>query len=214
MKAQESVIQYRLGFTQAPPDPVDGLDELIAWRRILRPLGLVGQDPARYDGFGFGNISLRLQREAHTIGRPAFVITGSQTGHLADLGPEHFAEVIDWDTDENWVAARGPIRPSSEAMSHAAVYAASGDMGCVIHAHSPDIWRNADKLPFAATPVEAMYGTPRMAREVQRVVQSGPSRRILVMLGHEDGIIAWGVSAEAAGVTLLAALAQAYGLEA
>jgi L-ribulose-5-phosphate 4-epimerase len=214
MSETEGVIQYQLAYTAAELESTDGLDEIIAWRRMLRLLGLVGQDPVRYGGFGFGNISLCLQRESQTPDRPPFVITGSQTGHLAEFAPQNFAEVVDWDTNRNWVEARGPARPSSEALSHAAVYAASGDVGCVMHAHSPDIWRHASELPFATTPVEATCGTPRMAREVRRVVQSDPSSRILIMLGHEDGVIAWGVSAEAAGVTLLTALAQAYRLEA
>jgi rhamnose utilization protein RhaD (predicted bifunctional aldolase and dehydrogenase) len=53
-----------------------------------------------------------------------------------------------------------------------------------------------------------------MAEEVQQVVRSKPGHRVLVMLGHEDGVIAWGESAEAAGLALVAILAHAFRLEA
>jgi hypothetical protein len=33
---------------------------LNAWRKIMYMTALIGQDPARYGGYGFGNISCRL----------------------------------------------------------------------------------------------------------------------------------------------------------
>ncbi len=212
MSDQEGVIQYQLAFTLGQPKEVEGLDELIAWRRMLRLLGLLGQDSARYMGLGFGNISLRLRHEGHSVDRSPFIITGSQTGHLVDLGPEHFAVVSGWDIAHNRLEARGPIKPSSEALTHAAVYEVSEDTYCVMHVHSPEIWRRARQLALPTTAVGATYGTPRMAREVQQVVQSEPPRRLLVMQGHEDGVVVWGGSIEAAGLTLLAVLAQAFRL--
>ena len=53
---EEGVIRFDLEFTAAPPVTIPGLDELNAWRRILRQLGLIGQDPDRYGGYGFGNL--------------------------------------------------------------------------------------------------------------------------------------------------------------
>jgi hypothetical protein len=213
MSEREGVIQYRLAFTRGQLADVEGIDELIVWRRMLRLLGLIGQDPARYSGLGFGNISLRVHRQGHPLERPSFVISGSQTGHLADLGPQHFAEVTDWNAEGNWVEARGPVRPSSEALTHAAIYAADKGVRCVVHAHSPEIWRSAGGLALATTPAEVTYGTPRMAEEVQRVVRSRPPLRILVMQGHEDGVIAWDVNVLDACITLLTTLAGALRLE-
>lgn len=206
----EGVIQYQLAFTPGPPENVKGLDELIAWRRILRLLGLLGQDPARYMGLGFGNLSLRPQPEGRGGNRSPFIITGSQTGNLVDFGPEHFAVVSGWDVRLNRLEARGPTKPSSEALTHAAIYEVSQDTSSVIHVHSPEIWRQARRLALPTTPAEATHGTRRMAEEVQRVVQSEPPRRLLVMYGHQDGVVAWGASAAAAGLTLLAGLAQAF----
>ena len=57
---EEGVIRFDLEFTAVSPVTIPALDELNAWRRILRQLGLIGQDPSRYGGYGFGNISRRL----------------------------------------------------------------------------------------------------------------------------------------------------------
>jgi ribulose-5-phosphate 4-epimerase/fuculose-1-phosphate aldolase len=158
---------------------------------------------------GYGNLSLRLPAETRPEGQPRFVITGSQTGRYADLGPEHFAVVVDWDIGENLVVARGPIQPSSETMTHAAIYGADEGIRCVMHAHSPDIWDRAHELGIPTTSSAAAYGTPAMAREVERVVHAAPTRRIVAMEGHEDGVLAWGASVEATGITLLTTFVQA-----
>lgn len=207
---QEGVIQYRLAFIEGPPEPAEHLLELIAWRKILRLVGMLGQDPDRYAGLGFGNLSLRLAGGKQPSRQPRFIISGSQTGSLADVGPEHFATVIGWDIEENRVEARGPLRPSSETMTHAAIYAAAEDVSCVIHAHSPEIWRQARDLGLSVTPRALTYGTPAMAREVQRIVRAEPECRIVVMQGHEDGVIAWGANVEDPMVLLLTMLARAY----
>ena len=34
--------------------------ELIAWREIMALTGLVGQEPGRYEGAGYGNVSARV----------------------------------------------------------------------------------------------------------------------------------------------------------
>lgn len=206
---REGVIRFRLEFTEARPQAADTLFELNAWRKVLRMVGLVGQDAARYGGLGYGNLSLRLPAETRPEGQPRFVITGSQTGRYADLGPEHFAVVVAWDIGENLVVARGPIQPSSETMTHAAIYGADEGIRCVMHAHSPDIWGQAHELGIPTTSAAATYGTPAMAREVERVVHAAPTRRIVAMEGHEDGVLAWGASVEAAGITLLTTLVQA-----
>jgi len=209
---REGVIQYQLAFIDGPPEPASGLPELIAWRKILRLVGMLGQDPDRYAGLGFGNLSLRLEGGKQQSGQPRFAISGSQTGHLADVGPEHFATVTGWDVEDNRVEARGPTRPSSETMTHAVIYEADDDVRCVMHVHSPEIWRHARDLDLFIIPRTATYGTPAMAREVQQIVRTGPTRRLGVMQGHEDGVIAWGASVEAPGVLLLTTLARAYQL--
>ena len=73
--------------------PFDSLREINAWRRILYLTQLVGRDPNRYGGFGYGNISQRLESFDGPAGERRFVISGTQTGNLAHLTEEHYATV-------------------------------------------------------------------------------------------------------------------------
>ena len=56
---REGVIKFDLDYREGPPVSADYLTELNAWRTIFCRLGLLGQDPARYGGLGFGNLSRR-----------------------------------------------------------------------------------------------------------------------------------------------------------
>ena len=142
MSEQEGVIKFQLEHVPATPLPLDQLRELIAWRRVLFQLQLIGEDPLRYDGFGFGNISRLLP--PYSTG--SFAITGTQTGSLAELLPEHFSLVTACDPARNRVVSTGPVKPSSEAMTHAVLYRIDADLRCVMHVHSPHIWRRAAVL--------------------------------------------------------------------
>jgi len=87
MSTQEGVIKYRCDFTPAPPLPYEELRELNVWRRLMFLTRLIGQDPDRYGGYGYGNISRRLDATARSKGQHPFIITGSQTGGKPELGP-------------------------------------------------------------------------------------------------------------------------------
>jgi hypothetical protein len=56
----------------------------------------------------------------------------------------------------------------------------------------------------------ARYGTPEMAREVIRLLEDEghPKSGVFIMLGHEEGIVAFGRSAEEAGDALLSSLSR------
>lgn len=211
MSKQEGVIKFQLEFTPAPPLPLADLVVINAWRAILYQKKLIGQDPTRYGGYGYGNLSVRLAPFDAPPPLRRFVISGSQTGELAELGPEHYAIVTECYPEENRVVAHGPIRPSSESLTHGAVYALDPAIGAVLHAHSPEIWQAAATLGIPVTDHHVPYGTPSMAAEVERLFATTDvdERRIFSMGGHEDGIVAFGASAEAAGEVLLAALAAA-----
>lgn len=207
MTDQEGVIQFQLEHTSGPSLPLDQLCELMAWRKILRQLELLGEDPLRYGGFGFGNISRRLPPIANDSACP-FVITGTQTGSCSEIGPEHFTTVVECFPEQNRVASVGPIRPSSEAMTHAALYAADPELRVVMHVHSPHIWRSASQLRLPTTRVTAACGTAAMTSAVREMMPQALG--LLVMGGHEDGVLTFGQTADQAGVTLLSALARAY----
>ena len=187
--------------------------ELIAWREIMALTGLVGQDPARYDGAGYGNVSARVGPPGAAIGRRSFLITGSQTSAKRAIGLTDFAVVETYDYRHNRVHSRGSVMPSSEAMTHAAAYDASPIVRCVLHAHSPVLWRRRRELGLPQCDPDVEYGTPEMALEVGRLYRESvlSERGILAMGGHEDGILVLGRSAEEAGGVLLRWLARAYG---
>lgn len=205
MHEREGVIKFSFEKVAGAPRSSRGLADLSAWREVLVRLGLLGCDPRRYGGLGFGNVSLRLP------GKAGFLISGSQTGHLLRLGPEHWVEVLEWDPGGNFLRARGDWNPSAESMTHAAVYDLDPRIRCVLHGHSPEIFAVAGRLGLPATAADVPYGTPEMAREVGRLYREGGLLRsdVFVMAGHEDGVIAYGTSAERAGSLLVRALARA-----
>lgn len=211
MDPQEGVIKFDLQFTPAPPLPAMELAELNGWRSLLFMLGLTGQDPRRYEGFSYGNVSLRLPPYAASPLERPFVVSGTQTGALPELAPEHYAVVRSCDPQRNRVVAEGPVRPSSEALTHGALYALDPSLRCVLHVHSPLLWRHAVHLELPMTDPVAAYGTPAMAAEVARLYAEPTVREggILAMGGHEDGLVAFGPSAEAAGTALVRWLARA-----
>ncbi len=214
MNQLEGVIKFALEFTPAPPLPETELRELGAWRQILWLLGLTGRDPQRYHGLGYGNVSRRLPaNQAAPAARP-FVISGTQTGGLPWLGPEHYAVVQSCDPQANRVTAEGPLPPSSEALTHGVLYALDPDHACVLHVHTPLLWRNAAVLGLPATDSAAAYGTPEISAEVARL-HADPAARaggLMAMGGHQDGLVAFGPTVETAGTTLVQWLGRALAL--
>jgi hypothetical protein len=186
--------------------------ELVAWREIMALTGLVGQEPGRYEGAGYGNVSARVGPRSAALGRRSFLITGSQTSgnRCIDLGD--FAVVDGYDYAANRVRSHGSVMPSSESMTHAAAYDASPLVRCVLHAHSSVLWGSRRALRLPETDASVPYGTPEMAFEVGRLYRETvlPERQILAMGGHEDGILVLGRSPEEAGGLLLRWLARAY----
>ncbi len=142
--------------------------------------------------------------------QPRFAITGTQTGGISDLTPDHYVVVTACYPEENRLVAEGPIRPSSESMTHGTLYQLDDQIRWVMHGHSPHIWRNAAALDLPMT-TDVPYGTPAMAAEVRRLFQETdlPAVKIFGMAGHEDGIVSFGRTAEEAGFVLLGYLARA-----
>jgi hypothetical protein len=211
MTNHEGVIKFQLSHLVAPPLPSNQLGELIAWRRILYQLQLIGEDPLRYEGYGFGNISQRIPPFDAISSRP-FIITGTQTGGFQDLGPEHFTSVTECFPEQNRVSSTGPIKPSSEAMTHATLYEVDSELQVVMHVHSPSIWRAAAQLGLPVTTATAVYGTTAMADAVREVMTQPLTRALglFVMGGHEDGVVSFARTADQAGVALVSVLARAY----
>lgn len=194
MADSEGVIHYRCHLTRhAIAVDKTLLDALNQWRDRMRLHGWIGRDEGRYGGLGFGNISIRYAG--------GFLISATQTGHLQCLLPGHVVHVTRAEPARNALWATGPAEPSSEAMTHAAVYAADPAAGGVIHVHAPAVWTNASRLGLPVTDAAIPYGTPAMAEAVADRVRRG--ERVVVMGGHEDGVLAWGETLAAAGGALL-----------
>jgi hypothetical protein len=205
MDEQEGVIKYRLDYHWVPAPIVEGFAELNAWRSLLWRLGVIGQDDVRYGGLGYGNLSLRLNGDG-------FLITGTQTGHLPHLRVEHYSFVRQARPEENYLEAEGPLPPSSEALTHAAIYHAMPAIGCVAHGHSPEIWRSAQALGLACVEEEIAYGTPAMAQAVRAIVETNPEQGVIAMLGHQDGLLTYGQTPERTCWLMARCLAEAFAL--
>jgi ribulose-5-phosphate 4-epimerase/fuculose-1-phosphate aldolase len=206
----EGVIKFDLCYRVTEPVAPAELEELNSWRSRLWQLRLIGQDPMRYDGYGFGNVSQRHGPHTAARGERAFLISGTQTGALPKLDARHYTLVERYDAAANRVVAQGPVKPSSESLTHGILYDLDTRIQVVLHVHSPDIWQAANALDIPVTAASVTYGTPAMAAEVQRLFRETDvlRQRIFSMGGHADGIIAFGQSVAEAGATLLTALAQ------
>ena len=197
MLRDEGVIKFECRWQKAPALSGSGIQDLIRFRNALFQRGLIGVYP---DGIGYGNLS-RRKAEGNQ-----FIISGSQTGHLPEAGAGHFSLVTGYDMACNRVDCRGPVKASSESLTHAMIYETLPDAQAVIHVHSSALWKKL-KGRIPTTGAKIPYGTPQMAREIQRLAAETDLRQrgILVMAGHEDGVIAFGKNlAEADGILLTA----------
>lgn len=201
MSEREGVTKFDLRFTPAAAPEHPALRRLIAWRDILHRLALIGQDPARYGGLGFGNVSV-------ADGSGGFLVSGTQTGGLVTLTSAHFARVVRCDPERNRIEAHGPLPPSSEAMTHAVIYSRCAAVGCVLHVHSPSIWRSAARLDLPLTDPQIAYGTPEMARAVAGLIELNwpQGEGVFTMGGHEDGVVSFAADVDGAACNLLRAL--------
>lgn len=135
-------------------------------------------------GPGFGNISMRS-------GSDQFYISATNTGHLTNLNSKDIALVTDVNIDTNSVWCMGESNASSESMSHAVIYQAKSNVNAVIHIHYSSLW-NKLKNKVPTTGEKTAYGTPEMAIEISELLKVDSSERLLVLGGHEDGIISYG----------------------
>jgi ribulose-5-phosphate 4-epimerase/fuculose-1-phosphate aldolase len=179
----EGVIKFRLTLKRAPaPEQVQ-----------VYKLGLIGEYPN--EKIGYGNLSSRLPRKA-------FIITGSQTGHLAHLQAHHYTKVIDCDLKKGSVTAEGLIPPSSESLTHFGIYQANPSIQYVFHVHHSKLWEMLQNGNFDSIDENVPYGTQEMANAAHHLL-SDKTSGVFVMKGHEDGIISYGATAEDAGKNLL-----------
>jgi ribulose-5-phosphate 4-epimerase/fuculose-1-phosphate aldolase len=145
-----------------------------------------------YDnGIGYGNISCRINSENK------FLITGSSTGDILQTSLNHYAIVSKYNIETNEVWCEGETKASSESLTHAAIYESDPEINFVIHIHNKKIWSQwMHKLP--TTDINIDYGTPEMAKEIRKCIQDYTHQAVIIMGGHEEGIITYGMTSEQA----------------
>jgi len=184
---EEGYVKYRAEHRDAPAIEPPGWAALNKGRTLLHDLRLVGVYP---NGVGYGNVSLR-------VGREAFLISGTATGEARELTAAQYCLVTSFDLEKNTVRTEGPVPASSESMSHGAVYRALPAAASVIHIHSRPVFDGLLAAGAPATPPEALFGTPEMALAIQAAAQkTGVDQGWVVMTGHDEGVIVYAASVE------------------
>ncbi|MCK5217972.1 class II aldolase/adducin family protein [bacterium] len=200
---EQGYIKFQCRWIKAKPLSMQPLKEMNYWRKKLYALGLVGADENR---IGFGNLSIRFKQTYQ------FIITGTRTGHLKKLFAQHYVKVIAYNWEENRLTCRGPIKASSESLSHGAIYQSDPGVQAVIHIHHLKLWKKlVHSLP--TTSPKAEYGTPALAAEIMKLLarQTVREKKIFAMAGHEGGIISFGSNISEAGEVILKRLDEKHG---
>ena len=189
----EGYIKYQCHWTNQASVSNREIVELNLWRERFYKLGLIGMYP---NGIGFGNLSIRQNQ--------TIIISGTQTGRLSNLEARHYTKVTNFDWQKNTVICVGEIKASSETLTHGAVYTANPEIRAVIHVHHLLLWQKLlDRV--GTTKRNCAYGTPEMAKEIIRLCQKETTKaqKIIIMSGHEEGIITFGKDLAEAGNILL-----------
>jgi len=194
----DGVIKYSIEHQNTNTPLFSGYEQLEALRTRLFTLGLIGEK----DGIGYGNLSMRDNRSK------SFFITATQTGRKHTLSREYYTYISDYDFSTFKVISQGIHKPSSEALSHAMIYAIDDRITTVIHIHSLALWKFMKSKNNLATTAE--YGTAKMAEEIAELYNNlDPMKNnAFVMKGHEEGIITFGRSVEEAELKLYTILQE------
>jgi hypothetical protein len=195
----QGFVKFNCHWSQSGPVISDEQFEIINnWRDILFNMDLIG---AYENGVAFGNISMRIN------GTNQFVITGSATGEIPELEPGHYVKVNSFNIDDNAVQCVGPLKASSESLTHAAIYMADPGANAVIHVHCIDLWNELiHKVPTTNPSMD--YGTIALAKDIFRLFKESDviEKRIIIMAGDRAGILTFGHDMDEAANVLLSYL--------
>ncbi len=185
-------LKYKCHWEKTPANiPEDIFQELNRRRRILYNMKLIWIYP---NNIWYGNVSIRKP------GTNQFYISGTSTGRLTELTPEHYCLVSKVEAKDNQLYCEGPIEASAESMTHSAVYESDSTVNAVIHIHNFSTRSTyMDKVP--TTNKSVPYGTPEMSAEAARMFRETNVKetKFFVMGGHEDGVMSFGKSMDEAG---------------
>lgn len=194
----EGVIKFNCNWNDEPL-PINVPVQLMEWRDKMYELKLIGE----YEEIkiGYGNISIKTPK--------GILISGTQTGNVYPISAKEFALVTSYSMNTNSLSCSGKIKASAESLTHAAFYDADASIKAVIHIHNKELWdKLIDQVPTSNR--EVPYGTAEMASEIKRlfVETTIVEDKVMVMGGHDEGIIAFGKTLQEAGKTILTILAK------
>jgi ribulose-5-phosphate 4-epimerase/fuculose-1-phosphate aldolase len=207
--AAEGVIQFTYDLiTGGSPSRVE-VEELTRWRAELFSRDSIGGDLSRY-GACYGNVSIRTSPDGAPSGQRGFIVSCTQTGDVQTPDRDCYCRVQSYSHRANHVVAIGVCAPSSEALTHGAMYDASDHIRAIVHGHDAILWQWMQASGAPGTPSDVDYGTVEMANAARRVVQECASNQwvypgVLSMNGHKDGVIAWGSTPRQATTRYVAA---------
>lgn len=184
MVEKEGVVKYSLDFTLKEISYEKEYQVLEECRERLYALGLIG---AYCDGIGYGNISQRI------VDTDKFLITATQTGDLNSLTSKEYSLVENIDFRSFKTTAIGMSRPSSECITHGAIYSLDKEINAVIHIHNEKLWNFMLENNLLSTN-DTLYGTPEMVKDVIEIYKDIDvlSNNVFVMKGHFEGIVSFG----------------------
>lgn len=132
----------------------------------------------KYGDSSFGNMSIRIEK--------GFVIT-SRKSDKSELGIEDMIEVVEVDHDQKKKFVRGNKKPSSDMLTHEAIYKKFSEVNAIIHAHDELMVEKSTEIP--TTEVDYPCGCLEAAAEVLKTLEKSKSNYI-VLKNH--GVLALG----------------------
>jgi ribulose-5-phosphate 4-epimerase/fuculose-1-phosphate aldolase len=200
IEPSEGVIKFKFNLKMSSQIEESLYINLEKWRVILFKMNLIGEYPT--EKVGFGNLSRKVDPAQNQ-----FIITGTQTGKYPNLDGSQYTKVTKCDLQKMSIEAMGPIAPSSESLTHYAIYESCPQVNAIFHVHHNELWKFMLSNNYTKTANNINYGTQEMAHEAQKCIGKN-LKGIFVMEGHQDGIIAYGHSVEEAGKIILETLKE------
>lgn len=185
----EGVIRFEYQMTEeTSAQTIKNYEDIEFYRRLLYPTKVIGYD--KIEEVGYGNMSKR-------VNNLEFVITASQTGHIAELLTKHYVHVKSCYPSKMMIEAIGFMAPSSEALTHYSIYEARPDINHVFHCHHQAIWQYMIDNDYPSISEDIEYGTMEMAEAVQELIAKDHTG-LFVMKGHHAGFVSYSLDGRGA----------------
>ncbi|MFN3305850.1 MAG: class II aldolase/adducin family protein [Candidatus Kapaibacteriota bacterium] len=184
----EGYIKFQVNQIADTEPSLDEVQDLLALRIKLYDLGLIGFA----ENISYGNVSKRISHNT-------FIITATNTGKTREIETKDLVKVISVDIEKNLVHYVGKLPPSSETLTHFAIYSTFEFALFVVHFHHKRIWQKwLFQLP--TTPVVCEYGSVQLAQSIAQLspfFQNDEDFGVVILGGHRDGVMVFGRSIDA-----------------